>query len=453
MKLKLNIFNSGEKKYNFRNHELLPGEFKKFIIEINSLEFKNLRLNKFIKINLFDYEIENKISKLIERATKMRISIFNKAHFPIKISSYTFEPYTEVFINTNTVSEEFKQIRSHKALRVGKVNNADYKKRHKLIVGNDINFCFDVVSTSSGQAYTHAIRALADPVLNYLKENNFSSFGYTNKPTPGKNGKAVNCRYFNSYRIGQQGKCPVGPNDVFISHGIGDKNYWTGPKINEFNYAFCPGPIWEERMLKTGYKGKIYQTGYTKLDPLFNGQYTKNEFGKPCVVWAPTHGYNNKNKGRSSFPQCLNLIKQIPDIYQVKMALHPTSKMHSNQQHLPTMQDLLDADVVIADAGSTLYEAWILGKPVIFPDWLCRKDVMNHFSKDKDNLEYQIYSKSIGYHAEDMKDLLRLIPIAIKNGMKDEEKTFIENICPKKTLGRAGELSAKAILEIQKNIK
>jgi len=37
---------------------------------------------------------------------------------------------------------------------------------------------------------------------------------------------------------------------------------------------------------------------------------------------------------------------------------------------MPTMQPLVDADVVIADAGSTIYEAWALGKPVIFPDWL-----------------------------------------------------------------------------------
>jgi len=149
----------------------------------------------------------------------------------------------------------------------------------------------------------------------------------------------------------------------------------------------------------------------------------------------------------------MTLIHQIPNDYFKIMALHPTSKMNSNTKHLPTMQDLVDSDVVIADAGSTLYEAWILGKPVIFPDWLCKKDVLNHFKKDQNNLEYLIYSKNIGYHATDIEDLNRLIPIAIEKGMKDEEKEFIEGICPEITRGVAGNNAAKAIKEIQSIIK
>lgn len=453
MKRHTTIFNLGPKNFIFKNYALFPGSYKTFYIENNSTEFKNLRINKTIKINLSDREIETYISKIMnERGINinMNVSVFNKVHFSIKIGKHTFAPYKEEFIQVGTCSEEFKEIRSCKSLRVGKINNDLYKKRHKLTVGKEINLCYDVVSQHAGEAYIHAINALGLPILDHLDGLDAT---FSNRPSPGKHGKAINCRFFNSTRINQQGKIPVGPYDVFISHGIGDKNYWIGKHIKDFNFAFCPGPTWEKRMRKTGYKGEIFKIGYTKMDPLFNGQYTKNDFGKKCVVWAPTHGYNNKHKGRSSYPQCMSLIHSIPDLYEKKMALHPTSKMNSNVKHLPTMQDLIDADVVIADAGSTLYEAWILGKPVIFPDWICKKDVMSHFRNDKENLEYMIYSKNIGYHAKDIDDLIRLIPIAIDKGMKDEEKEFINGICPEETRGRAGELGAIAIKEIQSIIK
>jgi len=32
----------------------------------------------------------------------------------------------------------------------------------------------------------------------------------------------------------------------------------------------------------------------------------------------------------------------------------------------------LNADVVISDSSTMIYEAWALGKPVVFCDWPCR---------------------------------------------------------------------------------
>jgi hypothetical protein len=103
---------------------------------------------------------------------------------------------------------------------------------------------------------------------------------------------------------------------------------------------------------------------------------------------------------------------------------------------------------VIADAGSTIYEAWILEKPVIFPDWICKKDVLNHFKHDPDNFEYRIYNESIGYHASDMEHLNKLIDLALKYGMKDMSKEFINNIYPVKIRGQAGKLAAKYLNQI-----
>jgi hypothetical protein len=375
----------------------------------------------------------------------MVVNILNRVHYPIIIDKYRFEPFEEITIRIDS-NELFREIRSNRGLRVGKLDNQAYMKRHGLKKGNKINFVYDNMSQHAGEAYIHAIEALSNPIMKHLPKKDI---GYSKIPLT-----RMNIRFFNSARINEQGKAPVGSNDIFFSHGIGDKNYWKGDKIEDYKYAFVPGPAWEKRMRNTGYKGEIFVCGYTKLDPLINidkNSIKKNS--KPKILWAPTHGYHSKNKGRSSYPAFSKYLDQIPNDFEVITSLHPTSKMHNNIKQLPTMEALLEADIIIADAGSTLYEAWILNKPVIFPDWICAKDTMNHFKTDPANFEYQIYSKKIGYHAKDMKGMIKLFDIALSDGMKDLEKEFIEEIYPSKLRGKAGETAAKQILELAEKLK
>ena len=375
----------------------------------------------------------------------MLVNILNRVHYTIIIGKYRFEPFEEITIRVDS-NEIFREIRSNRGLRVGKLDNQAYMKRHGLKKGNKINFVYDNMSQHAGEAYIHAIEALSNPIMKHLPKKDI---GYSKIPLT-----RMNIRFFNSARINEQGKAPVGPNDIFFSHGIGDKNYWKGDKIKDYKYAFVSGPAWENRMRNTGYKGEIFICGYTKLDPLIN--INKNSIKKnlkPKILWAPTHGYHSKNKGRSSYPAFLRYLDQIPKDYDLVTSLHPTSKMHNKKKQLPTTNELLEADIVIADAGSTLYEAWILGKPVIFPDWICAKDTMNHFKTDPANFEYQIYSKKIGYHAKDIKNMIKLFDIALSDGMKDLEKEFIEEIYPTDLRGKAGKTAAKQILELANRLK
>ena len=370
----------------------------------------------------------------------MLITIFNKCHFKISIDGLDFEPFKEQTVNLGSMSQTFRNIRCNKGLRVGKLNNAEYIKIHGLNKPNHnkFHFCLDNQGQHAGEAYKFAIAALANPIIKHLESSDL-----INRPFPG-----INCRFFSSMRINEQGKYPVGDNDIFISHGIADKNYWIGENIKEYKYAFVPGQAWENRMRKTGYKGEIFITGYTKLDDILNGEVKRNTYNKPYIAWCPTHGYNTKNQGRSSYPECNKLIKNISKDYITKIALHPTSKMNEKQKQTPTIQELVDSDVVIADAGSTLYEAWIIGKPVIFPDWICKDSVLNHFKNDKDNFEYRIYNEGIGYHARDMKELNKMIDIALDKGMGDKEKEFIENIYPTHLRGKAGKTAAECLKSI-----
>ena len=379
----------------------------------------------------------------------MRAVIFNKAHYVIKIAGWTFKPFEEQIIYIGSYDYDFKLVRSNKNLRIDEYNNESYKKRHNLKIGTNYNFIYDEINQHAGNAYKYAIEALANPIIENLPKN---ETGYFSRPVPGIDYKGINIRFFSSMRINQQGKCSIGPNDIFISHGIGDKNYWTGKHIRYFNYAFCTGPTWENRMRDTGYKGEIFQVGYTKLDPIFQGKYTKRQSKNPVIAWLPTHGYGNKHKGRSSYPFFEKFLNQFPAEYEIINGMHPTTKMNSKKKQTPTIQKLIDADIVIADAGSTLYESWAIGTPVIFPDWICKHDIMKHFENDTQNLEYQIYSKKIGYHAKDFKEMLILIEKALIDGMKDEEKDFIENIFPEKFRGQSGKIAAETLKDIRGNL-
>ncbi len=363
------------------------------------------------------------------------VTVFNRKHFPVEVEGYTFKPGKLTTIKIETNSMKFRNIRTTKGLRVNRHNN----ERYMPITGAQVNIIYDTLNQHAGNAYQYAIQALADPMVEGLRKLGIEA-AYHGRPTVN-----TNVRFFSSYRVNQQGKAEVGPKDVFYSHGIGDKSYWCADKIEDYNYAMVPGPAWKDRIEAGGFEGEVFVTGYTKLDPVFWGEYEKQTRDKPYVVWAPTHGYNYRHKGRSSYPWCVDYIKEIPEEYEVCLAMHPTSKMNTRQKHDVTLQELVDADAVIADAGSTLYEAWILGKPVIFPDWICKKDVLAHFKSDPDNLEYQIYEKGIGYHASDMAHLVELIDVALNKGMQQQEQDFVESICPEHTRGKAGDNCAAVL--------
>jgi hypothetical protein len=380
----------------------------------------------------------------------MLVTIINKAHFKIQIDGIVFLPFEIKKLNVYSTSEFYKKIRCNKNLVDEAIFDTNHFKKTFGIdkLGKEFNFVYDENSQHKRDNYKFAIQAMANPILKYFSPK---EAGFSMRPLPGKSYNALNIRFFNSTRIKQNGKTQVGERDIFYSHGCADKQYWVGKRIKDFKYAFCIGKVWEDRMRSTGYKGEIIHIGYPKLDPIWNGEVEQNKIeanGKPYISWLPTHGYSHKNRGRSSYPWCLDLIRDIDDIYYKKLGMHPTSKKHNGIKHKPTFQELVDSDVVIADAGSTVYESWMLGKPVIFPDWICKKSILNHFKDDPNNLEYKIYKNSIGYHAKDMKDLNRLIEKALINGIDKNAKEFINEICPVEYRGNSGKMAYNALKQI-----
>ena len=297
-----------------------------------------------------------------------------------------------------------------------------------------INFVREV------SAYKNTLDSLIDPIRKHLPES-------TVTPKQGVDGALNFCMF-----IGSSAPKPR----VLMSHGVADKNYIGGRgkgKAHKFDYLFVPGPAYKEKHVSGFIAGdpisntktydnesypaeRIFVVGWPKLDPIFNGEYKRNESDKLRVLYAPTH---NAVKSVSSFPAFNKYLDKFPDDIEVINSPHPCRK----DDRLPTLQALVDADVVIADSGSTIYEAWMLEKPVIFPDWLVKKGVLKRF---EGSFEAQIYERGLGYHAGSFKELLEMVTAA--NGIDEDIADFMEGICPAYTYGRSGEIIADTLKQI-----
>jgi hypothetical protein len=231
-------------------------------------------------------------------------------------------------------------------------------------------------------------------------------------------------------------------SEVFMSHGIADKNWRNAGSVEKFEHVFVSGPLWVEKLIEQGLdKNKIVIGGYPKLDPCFNGEHVKTPSDKIVVLWAPTH---NSLREVSSYPAFEEYLDKFPDDFEVISSVHP---YHKEGKQKPTIQGLVDADVVIADAGSTAYEAWALGKQVIFPDWLIKDGICKRL---KNTFEAQIFKNRIGLHANSFEELVDMAYSSAKEPLDMITEMFIDTIFPKELRGISGKVTAERLMAIAK---
>jgi len=272
-------------------------------------------------------------------------------------------------------------------------------------------------------AYGNVIRSILQSILCYLPEGVVSP-----QPLP----SAVNIHFF------FEGSSTPGSKCVFVQHGLADKCLISAKTVGNFDYVCVSGPAWLEKLKARGVDTrKVITIGYPSLDPLFHKPRAEKKSGRKTILYAPTHA----NSKASSYPAFLECIDKLPDEYKILVSAHP----YHGDDHMPTMEKLISADVVIADCGSTVYEAWSLGKPVVFPDWLCRDKVLKVWP---DSFEADIYRRRIGYHASDFEHLVKLLELAVARGITEEESNFINGIFPQALRGCSGELAAATLRKI-----
>lgn len=288
--------------------------------------------------------------------------------------------------------------------------------------------------------YKNVLRSMIDPILPHLAE---AGEEYAESRDCIDN--AVNIHFFRENNIYRKHLNFNRGINVFISHGIADKCWRDANFVSFFDYVCVSGPLWVEKLTKQGLpKKKILVTGYTKLDPIFQGKYKRTPGSKKRVLWGPTHnlsGWTSKNG--STYPGLEPLLKkEFPPELEVIVSPHP-----ANNDDNPTMQGLVDCDAVISDISSIVYEAWILGKPVIFPDWLVRDRVYSMYPR---SFEEKIYREKIGLHANNMKELVKLCLRAVNQYIDVPTKQFIDKILPLELRGCSGKVTADILRGLTK---
>ena len=229
--------------------------------------------------------------------------------------------------------------------------------------------------------------------------------------------------------------------DIFMSHGCADKNYREIEKckhLYKFKLILVPGPWLKKKLINLGIdESKIVCVGWPKLDPLFEQKKMwKPKEKRKTILWAPTHNnpiYKGHQESISSYPTLNKYMKPLNSIKGIEIiqSNHPKNR----KQKKPTLDKLVNCDYVIADAGSTVYEAWALGKPVIFPDWIVKKKLIKCI---KGSAEEYIYSKNIGYHANNFSELVNFLKSDL---IIDKDVTeFIEEYMPSKFNGISGKV-------------
>jgi CDP-glycerol glycerophosphotransferase (TagB/SpsB family) len=250
--------------------------------------------------------------------------------------------------------------------------------------------------------------------------------------------------------------------DVLMSHGAADKNYhWKKypdrSYVNEQTrkkHLLVPGQLLIDRITKSKKlpsfnQSNVHSVGWPRLDTLMALQKeydkTKQLGGKKKVLWAPTHDYNRKGESKdiiSSYPDFEPFLDQLATDFDVNVSLHPRNRVDKK----PTYQQLLEADVVISDLGTMVWEAWALGKTLIFPDWILKDRMLKH---KKNSSEWQIFAEGFGLHATSighMKDLIHESP-----AMDARTKEFFEYYLDPTYLGCSGKRIADLLLLLDNN--
>ncbi|MGB7983405.1 MAG: hypothetical protein WCF36_21715 [Candidatus Nanopelagicales bacterium] len=244
--------------------------------------------------------------------------------------------------------------------------------------------------------------------------------------------------------------------DVVMSHGVADKNYlWSsdgqGKRLaNQRQHLLVPGQWLRRRLLESPAikldAERIHVVGWPRLDLLI-GQVPgprRRLLGtaKPRVLWAPTHNRRKRGEtGRStsSYPEFENYVRALSKFAQVDVSVHPRNR----RDHTPTGASMPRSDIVVADFGTTVYEAWALGKPVIFPRWLLADRIAEHMPGSAESL---IFAERIGYHPDsfdELVDILRSGPV-----VTPDVSAFMADYLAPEYFGTSGARVAQVLTEI-----
>jgi hypothetical protein len=247
------------------------------------------------------------------------------------------------------------------------------------------------------------------------------------------------------------------PADIVMSHGVADKNYFfrkdeAGDRIaNRLSHVFVPGP-WLKRRLVANNKlslseHQVHVVGWPRLDALVEQQASLPtapiENRRKRILWAPTHDFARRGDEQvslSSYPDFADSISLLEQNFDVMVSLHPRNR----RDKIPTTDKMLWADYVVSDFGTMVYEAWSLGKPVIFPDWIIKDRILNFLPAG--SAEYLIFKEGIGLHPKSLGELIEMLGDA--PSVDFHAQNFLDDYLSPEYKGESARRIAALLLEL-----
>lgn len=225
-------------------------------------------------------------------------------------------------------------------------------------------------------------------------------------------------------------------SDIHIMFDLADRNHLRQvdsertPYLSNFKKILVPGRWMQRRLLQDKRlklnPSSIVAVGSPRIAYLQKLSSTKktepHTMDKPNVFFAPLHSNWLDSSGRpmSSEASMTPFFNTLKDHCNFDVAVDPRNKPNKR----PITEQLLNADVVITDYTSVIYEAWALGKPVIFPRWLLGEKI---FDKAPDSAEAYIYENNLGHHASSLNQLCDFIKNWQSIGLGEGVETFLDD--------------------------
>lgn len=262
------------------------------------------------------------------------------------------------------------------------------------------------------------------------------------------------------------GESPGREIAVHLGHGIADKGDRAMILMrSSIDYVILPSHLMRDTLIRQT-KGhgislsgtRVPVLGMPKLDPLFNGEVAplpRDE--RPRVLYAPTQGGGDDLKHmhdthesqaapwpakRTSWWRRDEVLSALDsDEFDVVVCPHP----RYTPGHVATLAEYVNADVVIADGGSTLWEALALGIPLVVTTWI---SAQGHNIRRRVSMEALLYAYRVGRHAQSRGDLAREVRNAVRDGVTPLEREWSEMTLRSTLRGTSGKAHADWLTKI-----
>ena len=233
---------------------------------------------------------------------------------------------------------------------------------------------------------------------------------------------------------------------VQLGHGIGPKPSYYHKSSTPMTVRFIEGKLRLEKIQQLYPKDNFVQAGFSKLDPLFNKQEAGLNFrelglnnDKQTILYAPTFNPSSlecfPDDWPDAFPQYNILIKPHTFTFTREQYKNQRKKLRkwskfdntyvASEQDISLLPFVKNADILLSEASSTLFEFAALNKPVIVCNffklkWSYRGPFQYRFNRrfGKDNVLYN----DIGLHVKSYLELLQAIPQQLNNTKEYEQR-------------------------------